>query len=60
MDINTFDENRGDADSLAGLILELLGRLPRKGREIKQNQFTFKVLEVNKKRIQQIKITLDK
>ena len=60
LDINTFDDIRGDADSLAGLILELLGRLPRKGREIKQHQFTFKVLEVNKKRIQQIKITLDK
>jgi len=60
LDTNTFDEIRGDADSLAGLILELLGRFPRKGRDIKENQFTFKVLEVNKKRIQQIKITLDK
>lgn len=60
LDTNTFDDIRGDADSLAGLILELLGRLPRKGREIKQDQFTFNVLEVNKKRIQQIKIVLDK
>lgn len=59
LDINTFDDIRGDADSLAGLILELLGRFPRKGREIKESQFTFKVLEVNKKRIQQIKITLE-
>lgn len=60
LDTNTFDETRGDADSLAGLILELLGRLPRKGREIRHENFTFKIIEVNKKRIQQIKLTLDK
>ncbi len=60
LDTNTFDEVRGDADSLAGLILELLGRLPRKGREIKHERFTFKIVEVNKKRIKQIKITIAK
>jgi len=60
LDTNTFDEIRGDADSLAGLILELLGRLPRKGRELKHEQFTFKTIEVNKKRIKQIKITIAK
>ena len=57
---NTFDEIRGDADSLAGLILELLGRLPRKGMELKQGNFTFKVIDVNKKRIKQVKLTLAK
>jgi len=60
LDTNTFDEVRGDADSLAGLILELLGRLPRKGSEIKHDRFTFKIIEVNKKRIKQIKITIAK
>lgn len=60
VDTNTFDEARGDADSLAGLILEYLGRLPRKGLEIKQQNFTFKILAVNPKRIEQIKITIDK
>ena len=59
-DTNTFDEVRGDADSLAGLILELLGRLPLKGMELKHKNFTFKVVDVNKKRIKQVKLTLDK
>ena len=60
IDTNTFDDIRGDADSLAGLILELLGRLPRKGMEIKHENFTFNAVEVNKKRIKQIKLTLAK
>lgn len=60
VDVNTFDETRGDADSIAGLILEFLGRLPRKGMEIKQQGFSFKILSVNKKRIEQVKITLEK
>lgn len=60
LETNTFDEIRGDADSLAGLILELLGRFPRKGREIKHENFTFKTIEVNKKRIKQVKVTLEK
>ena len=60
VDTNTFDDIRGDADSLAGLILELLGRFPRKGIELKQMGFTFKIIAVNKKRIEQIKITIDR
>jgi gliding motility-associated protein GldE len=60
VDTNTFDEIRGDADSLAGLILELLGRLPRKGMEIIHQNFTFKIVAVNKRRIEQIKLTIAK
>lgn len=60
LDTNTFDEIRGDADSLAGLILELLGRFPRKGREIKHENFTFTAVEVDKRRIKQVKISLEK
>ncbi|MEM1124658.1 MAG: gliding motility-associated protein GldE, partial [Bacteroidota bacterium] len=60
LDTNTFDEIRGDADSLAGLILELLGRFPRKGREVKHESFTFNAVEVDKRRIKQVKITLEK
>ncbi|MEM6316766.1 MAG: gliding motility-associated protein GldE [Bacteroidota bacterium] len=59
LDTNTFDDVRGDADSLAGLILEFLGRLPRKGREIKHEQFAFKVEEVDARRIIRIKITIN-
>lgn len=54
----TFDEVRGDADSLAGLILELSGYMPRKGDIFYHNDFMFKIVSVNKRRIEQIQITL--
>ena len=60
LDTNTFDEDRGDADSLGGLILEIRGRLPKKGTEIQTDYCKFKVVSVNKKRIEQIKITIPK
>lgn len=47
-----------DADSVAGLILELLGRIPRKNIEIKYKEYRFKILAVSAKRIEKVKITL--
>jgi len=58
LETNTFDEDRGDADSLGGLILEIRGRLPKKGTEIQTTYCKFKVIAVNKKRIEQVKITI--
>ncbi len=60
LDTNAFDEYRGDADSLAGLILEIRGRFPKKGMEILTDSCTFKVTAVNKKRIEQVQLTLVK
>ena len=59
-DTNTFDEVKGEADSLAGLILELIGQMPKKDMEISYNQFRFKIVSVSKRRIVQILITLPK
>ena len=58
IDTNTFDEVRGDADSVAGLLLEIVGFFPKKDAEFHYNDFVFKVVAVNKRRIEQIKITL--
>ncbi|MEM1218755.1 MAG: gliding motility-associated protein GldE [Bacteroidota bacterium] len=57
-DTNFFDEIRGDADSLAGLVLELAGRIPKKDAEFYYNDFTFRIVSVNKRRIEQIKVTI--
>ena len=59
-DTTTFDEVKGEADSLAGLILELIGQMPKKDMEITYNQFKFKIVSVSKRRIVQILITLPK
>ncbi|MCB0667773.1 MAG: gliding motility-associated protein GldE [Saprospiraceae bacterium] len=54
---DTFEEVR-EADSVAGLILELLGKIPRKNIEIKYKEYRFKILAVSTKRIEKVKITL--
>ncbi len=58
VDTATFDDKRGESDSVAGLLLEVCGYIPKKDQEIKINQYAFKIMSVNKRRIEKIKITL--
>lgn len=58
LDTASFDEARGESDSIAGLLLEVCGYIPKKDQEIKINNHSFKVMAVNKRRIEKIKITL--
>jgi gliding motility-associated protein GldE len=55
---NTFDDARGDADSMAGLILELNSEIPIEGDELKYQHFTFLILEADKTRVIRVKVTL--
>ncbi len=56
--IDTFEEIRGEADTIAGMLLEIKGELPEHGEEIEINGFTFKVMEMNATRIVKVKITI--
>jgi gliding motility-associated protein GldE len=56
--LNTFDEVKGDSDSLAGLLLELAGELPSKDQVITVGDFEFRVLEVQQNRIQRVQLTI--
>lgn len=58
IDDEIFDEIKGDSDSLAGIILELTGELPEKGREIAFRNFRFQIISVDNRRIKQVKVTL--
>lgn len=60
MEINadTFDDVRGDSDSLAGLVLEIAGEIPKANQVIPVGDFEFTVLEVEKNRLQKIKVTI--
>jgi putative hemolysin len=51
-----FDEVREDAETVAGLILELYGRIPKAGDVIVYEQFTFSVLSIGNNRIEKIKL----
>jgi len=57
---DTFDEIKGDSDTLAGLILDLRGEIPEKDERIKYKNFTFKIESVDKRRIKQIKLTIER
>ena len=56
--VETFDEVRGESESLAGLVLELAGEIPAVNEVIQSGDFEFTVLEVEKNRLQKIKITI--
>jgi gliding motility-associated protein GldE len=54
-----FDEIKGDADTLAGIILELKGEIPQKGDCVNYRNLSFCVEEMENRRIKQIKVTTD-
>lgn len=60
IDTITFEEIRGEADTLAGILLEKAGRLPELSEEFDIQDFKFKVIKVNNRRIEQIRIELPK
>jgi putative hemolysin len=55
---DVFDEGRGDADSLAGFILEIEGMIPKINKVIQFKEMTFLIISVTKRRIEKIKITI--
>lgn len=55
---DTFDQVKGESDSLAGLVLELAGEIPQPSKVVATGDFEFTVLEVEKNRIQKVKVTI--
>jgi len=55
---DTFDRVRGDSESIGGLVLELAGEFPKQNVIINCGDFDFTVLEADKNRILQVKITI--
>jgi putative hemolysin len=57
---DAFDEIRGESDSLAGLVLEIAGEFPQVNEEVESGNYIFIPLEINKNRLDKIKITIKK
>jgi putative hemolysin len=55
---DTFEKVRGDSDSLAGLVLEIAGEFPQINEEVVSGHFTFIPLEINKNRIDKVKLVI--
>ena len=58
IDDDTFEEVEGDADSLAGLLLEIKGDFPELNERIDFENFTFEVTELDEHRISKIKVVM--
>ena len=58
LDDETFDDVQGDADSLAGLLLEIKGDFPELHERIDFLNFTFEVTELDGHRISKIKVII--
>ena len=59
VDENVFENSKGEAETLAGFILEILGNFPRKKQTLHFDNCLFTIEELDKKRIKQIKVTLN-
>jgi len=53
-----FDDIKGEADTLAGLILELKGEIPVKNDTINCKNYVFTIEAVDNRRIKQIKVDI--
>ncbi|MFZ2285333.1 MAG: gliding motility-associated protein GldE [Lutibacter sp.] len=55
-----FEENKGESETIAGFILEIHGKFPRKQEIITFFEYSFKVEAMDKKRIKQVKVTVNR
>jgi putative hemolysin len=56
--LDTFEQVRGESDSLAGLVLELAGKFPALNEVVASGDFEFTIQEINRNRILKVKVTI--
>lgn len=59
IDSNIFERVEGDADTLAGLLLEIKGEFPVLHEHLDYENYHFEVLEMNTRRILKVKVIVD-
>ena len=58
VDESDFEDNKGEAETIAGFVLEISGIFPRRQSKINFKNYVFTVEAIDKKRIKQIKFTI--
>ena len=58
VDPDVFEDVVGDADTLAGLLLEIKGEFPKLHEKLEYDSFLFEVLEMDARRILKIKVII--
>jgi len=56
VDDEIFEDIEGDADTLAGLMLELKGDFPKIQEKLEYHNFTFEIMELEERRISKVKV----
>lgn len=59
-DDTEFDEVKGDADTVAGLILELTGAIPQKNEKVVYKNYIFLVVQADNRRVKKVKVSIKK
>jgi putative hemolysin len=59
-DESVFEDQKGEAETLAGFVLEISKSFPKANSKIIFKNYTFTIEAINKKRIKQLKVTLKK
>jgi gliding motility-associated protein GldE len=57
---DTFEEVRGESETLAGLILELEGEIPKKDQIIRYSDFIFKIESADRRRIKEVRVEINR
>jgi len=57
IDGEQFEKNKGEADTLAGFILEQAGKIPGKDQKVSFENYEFTIESVDKRRIKRVKVT---
>jgi len=58
IDDRIFDDAKGESESLAGLILELAGKMPAIGETFSLGEFVFRIEAADKRRINKVKVSM--
>lgn len=60
IDRSDFEEAKGESDSLAGLIIEIEGRIPTKNEKITFKNLIFAIESADNRKIKRVKITIER
>jgi gliding motility-associated protein GldE len=58
-DTDLFDKKKGESETIAGFLLEIYGKFPKKNEVIIFKSYSFKIESMDKRRIKQIKVTIN-
>ncbi len=53
-----FEDVRGESETLAGLILEMTGEIPKKDQTINYKNFIFRIESADRRRIKEIRVDI--